>query len=79
MSLIVGTGWAGMRKRTSTVDWCTDISYGSVAHEGHHIEIYEAHVPAMNEAVRGGTCASVQADLERLITDAQRAYCEFGP
>lgn len=48
-----------------------------VAHEGHHIEIYEAHVPAMNEAVRGGTCASVHADLERLITDAQRANCEF--
>ncbi len=62
---------------SGTVDWWTDTIHETVAHEGHHITLYEEHLPAMNEAVRSGTRASVEADLERLITEAQRANCEF--
>ncbi len=75
---VVLPSWAppsGVPSRT--VAWWTDTIHETVAHEGHHITLYEEHLPAMNEAVRSGTCASVEADLERLITDAQRANCEF--
>lgn len=66
---------AGVTART--VDWWTGTIHETVAHEGHHITLYEAHLPAMNEAVRSGTCASAEADLERMWTDARRANCEF--
>jgi len=61
----------------ATVDWWTEIIVETVAHESHHISLYEQFLPAMNEAVRTGTCDSVEADLERLWTDASRANCEF--
>jgi predicted secreted Zn-dependent protease len=66
---------AGVSQRT--VDWWIETIYGTVAHEGHHITLYESYLPQMNDAVRTGTCASVQDDLERLWFEVNRANCEF--
>jgi predicted secreted Zn-dependent protease len=60
-----------------TIDWWIETIHDTVAHEGHHITLYEGYRPLMHDAVRTGTCASVPADLERIFTDAQRANCEF--
>ena len=62
---------------SNTVDWWIETIHDTVAHEGHHITLYESFLPAMNEAVASGTCASVEATLEQLWTDARRANCEF--
>jgi predicted secreted Zn-dependent protease/LysM repeat protein len=60
-----------------TIDWWIEIINETVVHEAHHITLYESYLPAMNDAVRTGTCESVEADLERLWTDASRVNCEF--
>jgi LysM repeat protein len=61
----------------STVDWWLETIHETVWHEGHHIELYESVLPAMNEAVLTGSCGSVTADLQSLIYGANRANCEF--
>ena len=66
---------AGVPSRT--VDWWIETIHQTVAHEGHHITLYESYLPAMNEAVATGTCASVELALEQLWADASRANCEF--
>jgi predicted secreted Zn-dependent protease/LysM repeat protein len=60
-----------------TVDWWIDTIHETVAHEAHHIALYEEARPLMNEAVVGGTCESVGPEIQRIWTDAQRANCEF--
>ncbi len=60
-----------------TVNWWTETILETVAHEGHHISIYESYLPLMNDAVRSGTCETVPVDLERLWADGRRDNCEF--
>ena len=60
-----------------TVDWWLETIHETVWHEGHHIELYESVLPAMNEAVMTGSCHSVSADLQTLAFEAHRLNCEF--
>lgn len=60
-----------------TIDWWIEMIGETVEHEAHHITLYESYLPAINDAVRTGTCDSVEADLERLWAEARRVNCEF--
>lgn len=62
---------------SATIDWWVERIHETVAHEGHHITLYESYRPLMNDAVANGTCASVEDDLVGLKADAKRANCEF--
>ena len=61
----------------SVVEWWIDSINDTVAHEGHHIELYESYLPRMNSAVVNGTCESAEADLVRLWDEASHANCVF--
>ena len=61
----------------STVAWWTAMIQETVTHEGHHISVYESYRTQMNQAVQTGTCASVEADLVRIMSEADRVNCEF--
>jgi predicted secreted Zn-dependent protease/LysM repeat protein len=61
----------------SVATWWVEYVHGLVEHEGHHIELYEAHLPRMNDAVLNGTCESTEADLIRLWDEAGHANCVF--
>jgi predicted secreted Zn-dependent protease/LysM repeat protein len=66
-----------VRATESTIEWWLEVIHETVWHEGHHIELYEAVLPAMNDAVINGSCDSVAADIETLLATANRANCEF--
>ena len=66
---------AGVPQRT--VDWWIETIHETVAHEAHHIALYESVRPAMNNAVATGTCVSIEADLVALTREAGRLNCEF--
>jgi predicted secreted Zn-dependent protease len=61
----------------SVATWWVEYVHGLVEHEGHHIELYEAYLPRMNDAVLNGTCESTEADLIRLWDEAGHANCAF--
>jgi len=61
----------------STLAWWTAMIQETVTHEGHHISVYESYRTQMNDAVESGTCASVEADLVRIMNEADRVNCEF--
>ena len=61
----------------STLAWWTAMIQETVTHEGHHISVYETYRTQMNDAVQTGTCASVEEDLVRIMSEADRVNCEF--
>jgi predicted secreted Zn-dependent protease len=70
--------WTDAARATeSTIEWWLDIIHETVWHEGHHIELYEAALPAMNAAVVNGSCERVAGEIESLMATANRANCEF--
>jgi predicted secreted Zn-dependent protease len=66
-----------VRATESTIEWWLEVIHETVWHEAQHIELYEAVLPAMNEAVTNGSCESVAVELEELMVSANRANCEF--
>ena len=56
----------------STVAWWTAMIQETVTHEGHHISVYESYRTQMNQAVQTGTCASVEAEVVRIMSEADR-------
>jgi predicted secreted Zn-dependent protease len=61
----------------STIDWWNERLLGTVVHEGRHIEIYEAFLPAMNQAVASGNCNTVSTALNDVNYQARAQNCEF--
>lgn len=60
-----------------TVEWWADQLDRTVAHEAHHITLYEQSLASMREVVATGTCDSVPDALGAIWDDALRANCEF--
>jgi predicted secreted Zn-dependent protease len=60
-----------------TLDWWIGNLTETVAHEAHHIELYESYIAQMNEVVRTGTCEFVETEVTRLAAEARRVNCEF--
>lgn len=60
-----------------TLEWWADQLDHTVAHEAHHITLYEQHLVEMGEAVAGETCESLPDALQAIWDDALRANCEF--
>jgi predicted secreted Zn-dependent protease len=61
----------------STVRWWNQSLIETVAHEAHHIEIFESLLPAMNDAVTNGACATVGSTLNAIQYQAASLNCEF--
>jgi predicted secreted Zn-dependent protease len=59
------------------VEWWVGFINDTIAHERHHIEVWESYVPQMNDAVLTGTCDSVQDDLRRIYNRGSRENCQF--
>jgi predicted secreted Zn-dependent protease len=60
-----------------TAEWWAAELTDTVAHEAHHIALYEQHLPAMLEAVSDASCASVESELLAVWDAAVLANCEF--
>jgi predicted secreted Zn-dependent protease len=60
-----------------TLDWWAAELGETVAHEAHHIELYEEHLLAMRDLLAGGSCASVSDGLDVIWDGALQANCEF--
>jgi predicted secreted Zn-dependent protease len=58
-------------------DWWALQLGETVAHEAHHITLYEEHLLAMRELVDEGSCESVSDGLEVIWQGALQANCEF--
>lgn len=65
------------RASPGTLEWWGDQLDRTVAHEGHHIALYEEHLVGMREVVTTGTCDSVPDALEVIWEAALQANCEF--
>ena len=61
----------------SLVEWWVGYINDTVAHERHHIEVWESYLPRMNRAVLSGTCDSVEDDLLRIYNRGSQENCEF--
>jgi hypothetical protein len=60
-----------------TREWWASELGETVAHEAHHIELYEEHLLAMRDLVGQGSCASVSDGLDVIWDGALQANCEF--
>ncbi len=60
-----------------TREWWSSELGETVAHEAHHIELYEEHLLAMRDLVGQGSCASVSDGLDVIWDGALQANCEF--
>jgi predicted secreted Zn-dependent protease len=61
----------------ATVEWWAEQLHRTVAHEAHHITLYEEHLVAMREVVATGTCSSVPDALQIVWDGAMQANCEY--
>jgi predicted secreted Zn-dependent protease len=61
----------------ATVEWWAEQIHRTVAHEAHHITLYEEHLAAMREIVATGTCSSVPDALQVVWDGAMQANCEY--
>jgi predicted secreted Zn-dependent protease len=67
----------GVPVEVGTLDWWAVELGETVAHEAHHITLYEEHLLAMRELVEEGSCASVSDGLGVIWDGALQANCEF--
>jgi hypothetical protein len=58
-------------------DWWALELGETVAHESHHIALYEEHLIAMRQLVDQGSCDSVSDGLNVIWEGALQANCEF--
>lgn len=61
----------------ATVEWWASQLTRTVAHEAHHVTLYEEHLVAMREVVATGTCDTVADALQVVWDGALQANCEF--
>jgi predicted secreted Zn-dependent protease len=61
----------------ATRDWWIDELITTVHHENHHVEIWQAFLPAFTDAVLNGTCDRLAADLASIVQKANTANCQF--
>lgn len=60
-----------------TIEWWSGQLSQTVAHESHHITLYEDRLAAMQEIVATGTCESIPGHLQAAWDEALQANCEF--
>lgn len=61
----------------ATIEWWADQLTRTVAHEAHHVTLYEEHLVAMREVVATATCDALPDALQVVWDGALQANCEF--